>query len=76
MTTTRCPHCFGDHDGCNPSTPRCSASKAARQGDHSTSAAVARHAAESALLDGETLADDMTRVDGCCTWTVAQEVRS
>lgn len=45
-------------------------------GDHSTSAAVARHAAESALLDGETLADDMTRVDGCCTWTVAQEARS
>lgn len=27
MTTNRCPHCFGDHDGCTPSTPRCSASK-------------------------------------------------
>lgn len=26
-TTNRCPHCFGDHDGCTPSTPRCSASK-------------------------------------------------
>ena len=24
-----CPHCYGDHDGCTPSTPLCSAGKLA-----------------------------------------------
>ena len=43
-------------------------------GDRSTDDDTARAAAEGALRDGETLADDMDRVDGCCTWTV--EVRS
>ena len=43
-------------------------------GDRSTDEDAAKVAAEASLRDGETLADDMDRVDGCCTWTV--EVRS
>lgn len=43
-------------------------------GDRSTDEAAARSAAEAKLRTGESLADDMDRVDGCCTWTV--EVRS
>ena len=39
-------------------------------GDDETPAGAARAAAEGALNDGETLADDMARIDGCCTWTV------
>ena len=41
-------------------------------GDRSTDDETARAFAEVALCDGETLSDDMDRVDGCCTWTVCQ----
>lgn len=43
-------------------------------GDSNTGEDAARTAAKGALRDGEALADDMERVDGCCTWTM--EVRS
>lgn len=43
-------------------------------GDSGTDEDVAKVAAMGDLRDGEQLADDMSRVDGCCTWTV--EVRS
>jgi len=39
-------------------------------GDVETSAHEARAAAEKALSAGKRLADDMERIDGCCTWTV------
>lgn len=39
-------------------------------GDSSTSVAAARKAAQDKLNAGETLADDMERIDGCCTWSV------
>ena len=39
-------------------------------GDADTTATDARVAAETKLRDGESLADDMERIDGCCTWTV------
>lgn len=39
-------------------------------GDADTSDREARRAATTALRTGESLADDMERVDGCCTWSV------
>lgn len=42
-------------------------------GNAATAAGDARTAAEGALRRGERLADDMERVDGCCTWTVIAE---
>jgi hypothetical protein len=39
-------------------------------GHADTTADDARSAASAALADGEQLADDMERIDGCCTWTV------
>lgn len=41
-------------------------------GDVSTSVSDAMKAAKSKLLTGEKLADDMERVDGCCTWSVVK----
>lgn len=41
-------------------------------GDRSTDEDDARTAAEAELRSGESLADDMGRVDGCCTWTVVR----
>jgi hypothetical protein len=39
-------------------------------GYSTTTLAAAMAVAKSVLAAGERLADDMERVDGCCTWTV------
>jgi hypothetical protein len=41
-------------------------------GNQGTTKGVARDAAEKMLRTGETLGDRMSRVDGCCTWTVVR----